>query len=103
MLEIGKKKIAIVCLDFLLYRNVYNTYLSRSLGCTVVEMLTAECPYAYEKYLPSVIITIGMGIPPETGQSLSTRMKNLLQKTLCADPFKRLGAKNILKVSSYAK
>ncbi|XP_055873301.1 uncharacterized protein LOC129923958 [Biomphalaria glabrata] len=69
-----------------------------SLGCTIVEMLTAACPYAYEKYLPSVVITIGNGIPPETGRSLSTRMKNLLQNTLCADPSKRTEASEILKI-----
>ncbi|KAH9488523.1 PAK- GC kinase Sid1, partial [Bulinus truncatus] len=49
-----------------------------SLGCTIVEMLTADVPYEYFKSITSVVIELSKGRPPRVRAYVSELIKDIL-------------------------
>lgn len=71
-------------------------YLCRSIGCTIVEMLTTKPPFSEFEPM-TAIYNIGAGrIPPRIPGEISDALKDLLQQCFKRDPRFRPSATNLL-------
>eukprot|EP00033_Pygsuia_biforma_P004368 GCRY01004787.1.p1 GENE.GCRY01004787.1~~GCRY01004787.1.p1 ORF type:complete len:973 (-),score=205.38 GCRY01004787.1:29-2947(-) len=68
-----------------------------SLGCTVIEMLTAENPFANMSNAQSAMYQIARGITPPFPPGISSDLRDFLKKCFVANPLKRPGSQTLLK------
>lgn len=67
-----------------------------SLGCTVVELLTTNPPYANLNSCTAMLKIVQEPMPPFP-ESVSDELRDFLNKCFEKDPFKRIDAKGLLQ------
>lgn len=79
---------------------VYFLY-KRSIGCTVVEMITGKDPYHQCKNEANVLFTIGQNKLPPQYTDVSAFCETFLKKTFTVEPVARPTAKDLLDTDQF--